>query len=569
MPLRSHNPFKTLVRHFIKRLAASEDEQGSGGMGFGLGAVLAILASPGAFAGIFLMGKYSTLLQWLRGEHVDPIRRSPSDEYFFVILSMTITGLVMVARWNRLFPDRRDFFNLAILPIPIRNVFLANLVALIALAFLFGLDVNVVSAVLFPFFVTISIGSAEAFLRVGFAHATTVLSASLFSFFAAFALVGLLMLFVPRRIFRPVSVAMRITLVVVLLMEFFSNIFARLFEGRLPAGYMNWLPPYWFLGIYENMTGIASPHMAAMAHRAMLSLGAAGAISIMAYALCYRRLFLRLSETFDAIAGSRALSRIRVPEPLLSLLFRSLFERACVSFAVKVLVRSEQHLMFLGAYLGVGLVIVAQNTLDIVGHGGSDIPEPAYLATPLLIAFLTSSGMRYVFDRPAALDANWVFRFALGESHPHPRTIGKKLILWATIPWEVLILLPFSIMRMGLLSGLLHTSFVILFTILFADFLLLRFRKIPFTCSAQLNIQQLLLQMIGTIFAVWAFVPAAAAIEKWALLMPARLVPLAGVLGCVWYLLARYRREADSDGPSLKFEDGPDPAFELLKLTGS
>ena len=569
MPLRSHNPFKTLVRHFIKRLAASEDEQGSGGMGFGLGAVLAILASPGAFAGIFLMGKYSTLLQWLRGEHVDPIRRSPSDEYFFVILSMTITGLVMVARWNRLFPDRRDFFNLAILPIPIRNVFLANLVALIALAFLFGLDVNVVSAVLFPFFVTISIGSAEAFLRVGFAHATTVLSASLFSFFAAFALVGLLMLFVPRRIFRPVSVAMRITLVVVLLMEFFSNIFARLFEGRLSCR------------LYELASAIlVSRHLREhdrnreSAHGgdgtpSHALTGSRGAISIMAYALCYRRLFLRLPETFDAIAGSRALSRIRVPEPLLSLLFRSLFERACVSFAVKVLVRSEQHLMFLGAYLGVGLVIVAQNTLDIVGHGGRDIPEPAYLATPLLIAFLTSSGMRYVFDRPAALAANWVFRFALGESHPHPRTIGKKLILWATIPWEVLILLPFSIMRMGLLSGLLHTSFVILFTILFADFLLLRFRKIPFTCSAQLNIQQLLLQMIGTIFAVWAFVPAAAAIEKWALLMPARLVPLAGVLGCVWYLLARYRREADSDGPSLKFEDGPDPAFELLKLTGS
>ena len=323
-------------------------------MGFGLGAVLAIVASPGAFASIFLMAKYSTLIQWLRGVRIDAIRRSPSDEYFFVILSMTITGLVMVARWNRLFPDRRDFFNLAILPIPIRNVFLANLVALFALALLFGVDVNVVSAVLFPFFVTISIGSAEAFLRVGFAHFSTVLLGSLFSFFAAFALIGLLMLVIPRRIFRSVSVAMRIVLVVVLVVEFFSNIVARLFEGKLPAGYMNWLPPYWFLGIYESVTGIASPHMAALAKQALLALAAAVAISMMAYALCYRRLFLRLPETFDAIAGSQPLFRIRIPEPLLAPLFRSQFERACVSFAVKVLSRSEQHLMFLGAYLGVG-----------------------------------------------------------------------------------------------------------------------------------------------------------------------------------------------------------------------
>jgi hypothetical protein len=32
---------------------------------------------------------------------------------FFVVLSMTITGLAMVMRWNRLFPDRRDFANLS------------------------------------------------------------------------------------------------------------------------------------------------------------------------------------------------------------------------------------------------------------------------------------------------------------------------------------------------------------------------------------------------------------------------------------------------------------------------
>ena len=62
-------PFPTLVAHFIRRLFASEEEQTSGSLGLGLGAVLALVALPGAFASIFLMGKYSTLLQWLRGEH--------------------------------------------------------------------------------------------------------------------------------------------------------------------------------------------------------------------------------------------------------------------------------------------------------------------------------------------------------------------------------------------------------------------------------------------------------------------------------------------------------------------
>ena len=110
-------PFSALTAHFVRRLFASEEEQGNGSLGFGFGAILALVASPGAFASIVLLGKYSTLIAWMTGHRIDPIRRSPSDEYFFIVLSMTITGLVMVARWNRLFPDRRDFANLAVLPL--------------------------------------------------------------------------------------------------------------------------------------------------------------------------------------------------------------------------------------------------------------------------------------------------------------------------------------------------------------------------------------------------------------------------------------------------------------------
>src|SRR6185437_12246551 len=95
----SPGPFWTLVAHFIRRILSSEGEQGSGAVGLGLGAVLAILASPGAFASILLADKYSPLLQWLRHQHLDPFKASVSDEYFFVVMSMTITGLIMVLRW--------------------------------------------------------------------------------------------------------------------------------------------------------------------------------------------------------------------------------------------------------------------------------------------------------------------------------------------------------------------------------------------------------------------------------------------------------------------------------------
>ncbi len=563
---RQKTPFRTLVDHFVKRLSASEEEQSSGGMGLGLGAVLAILASPGAFASIFLLDKYSTLLQWLRGQRIDAIRSSPADEYFFVVLSMTITGLVMVARWNRLFPDRRDFSNLAVLPIPIRNIFLANFLALLGLAVLFGVDVNIVSALLFPLFVTLSIGTTSSFLRVGMAHALTVFSSSLFSFFAVFALVGLLMLLVPRRIFRPVSILMRLVLVVVLLTEFFANIFVQLFAGRLPGGYLHWLPSYWFLGIYETVAGIAEPQMLQMGRYAWIALGLAILVSTVSYALCYGRFFIRLPESFDTMGGSRPFLKIRFPDAWVRPLFRSPFERGCSAFALKVLLRSEQHLMFFGAYLGIGLVIVAQSALDSARSvSRSALPDSAWLAIPLLIAFFIVSGMRFVFDRPAEADANWLFRISANSPEPEPRRIAKRLMLWTTLPWEILIFGPLSIERLGWPLALLHVGTVVALTVFSVDLLLLYFRKIPFTCRAQLDIKQLVVQMIGTILAVLFLVPLLAALERWMLAAPIRFLALCAVLTVAWYWLIHYRRA--QRGEKLLFEDAPAPAFELLKLT--
>jgi hypothetical protein len=564
------SPFGTLIGHFVRRLFASEEEQGAGGLGLGLGAVLAIVASPGAFASIFLMGKYSTLLQWMRGEHIDAIRRSPSDEYFFIALSMTITGLIMVARWNRLFPDSRDFSNLAILPIPVRNIFLANLVALVGLAVLFGLVVNCVSGVLFPFFVTISIGTAAAFLRVGAGHALAVFTASLFSFFAVFALVGCLSLLLPPRLFRPVSLAARILLVVALLTEFFSNILVQLFAGRLPSGslnYMQWVPSFWFLGIYERVVGIASARMILIEQRALFALSAAIIVSLGAYALCYRRIFVRLPESLGILAGSRSLLRVRWPEILLKPLFRSPLERACTSFAAKVMQRSEPHLMFFGAYLGVGLVIVAQTALGSQPRPGDHLPGIDDLAIPLLIAFFVESGLRFVFDTPAAREANWLFRVSIDSVQPAPWQIAKRLLLWATLPWELLILAPLSFRAYGWLVAALHVVFVGAFTIVFADLLLLNFRKIPFTCFTQVSIRPLIVKMLGTIFAVLVIVPALAAFERWLLEVPLSFALLGFILAGLWFALARYRNTAAREAAFLQFEDGPGNPFELLNLT--
>lgn len=562
-------PFGVLTLHFVRRLFASDNEQGGSTLGLGVGMVLAVLASPGAFASIFLLEKYSTLIQFLRGHFIDPIRASPSDEYFFIVLSMTITGLVMVMRWNRLLPDRRDYSNLAILPIPIRDIFLANFIALLGLALLFGLDVNGVSVLFFPLFVTLGIGTTESFLSVGISHFTSVLAASLFSFFGVFALVGLTMLLLPRSWFRPVSITLRVLLVVALLTEFFSNLFVQFLAGRVPseaASYMRMLPSFWFLGLYERMLGIAKPEMAALGLQGVYCLAAAVGIAIGAYALCYRRYFVRLSETLDSVGTSRKRLRVPIPVPLQKLLFRSPFEQACSSFAVKVLSRSEPHLMFLGAYLGIGFVLVAQTAMDAARGYASPLPETTYLAVPLMVAFFVLSGMRFVFDIPATLDANWLFRVTTDNPHPEPRAVARRLMLLAVIPWQVFIVAPITARTYGWLIGLLHTAVLIALSTVFIDFLLRRFRKIPFTCNTQPDIKQLLLRILASVLGVLVAVPLLAGVERWMLAEPLRLVILAVILAYSWYVLRRQWRELLDFENSLSFEDVPDPQFELLKI---
>ena len=66
-------------------------------MDLGIGVVLGLLALPGIFASIFLIDKYGSLFQLIRGDlNFDPYTASLPDEYFFIALSMVVTASVAV-----------------------------------------------------------------------------------------------------------------------------------------------------------------------------------------------------------------------------------------------------------------------------------------------------------------------------------------------------------------------------------------------------------------------------------------------------------------------------------------
>ena len=100
-------PFWRMVQLFVARIFRGGGDSDGEGLDLGVGLVFTLLALPGGFVSILLFEKYGTLLQWMRGAtNIDPFASTVPDEYFFITLSMAVTGTVAVWRWEAIFPDR-------------------------------------------------------------------------------------------------------------------------------------------------------------------------------------------------------------------------------------------------------------------------------------------------------------------------------------------------------------------------------------------------------------------------------------------------------------------------------
>jgi hypothetical protein len=159
-----NRPFVRLVRHFFLRFF--DVDLGSAEGRLGIGAVLGILNVPGALMSMVLFAKYSSLLRWMRRDfQFDPDIASLPDKYTFLAFSIAATGIIAILRLESLFPDRRDYFNLAPMTVSMRTILLAKVTALAGFVLLFVVDVNLVSSVLFPLIVMEDHGTFAEALR--------------------------------------------------------------------------------------------------------------------------------------------------------------------------------------------------------------------------------------------------------------------------------------------------------------------------------------------------------------------------------------------------------------------
>jgi len=565
----AQRPFIRLALHFLARLVRGGHETESADFDFGAGPLLGLLAAPGAFCSLVLFEKYSTLQDFiLQRRHPNVDAMSLPDKYFFICLAMAVAGIVTAIKWDKILPDSQDYLNLAPLPLRPRSILLANAAAIAFAVVVFAVDVNGASTVLFPAIVSAySHQGPVAIALFAAAHAVCLTLASLFTFCSIFALLGVLAIALPRETFRACSSWVRggFLLASVMLLAT-SSTGPALLRGlaKSPDSAARFLPPLWYLGLYQALQGRATPLLLQLAHTALWAFAAAFLLMLATYALSYRRSFAGVLETGRPPSQQRIFAAVLA---FLDLFSRraGAFDRACHRFIVRAMLRSEAHRMCIAVAAGLGWLLALQQM--------SSQSETSQLAAPLTAAYLLILGLRIAFELPAGVAANWVFRATLGP-HAHQSieaAIGapRRVILSFLVP---IVLAPAFVLawrQWDLPVAAIHTLYVLALSLCLSELLLAGYRKIPLTCPLPGFRDNLLALCVIQIVGFEVFTQLGAYLEWRMLRQPwlFLLVPLA--MAGAWFWNRRRiadAREAGELEESLTFENVPPPVVERLDL---
>ncbi len=481
---------------------------------------------------------------------------------------MTVTGAAALWRWDALFLDRRDHANLVPLPLSLRAIFFANLLAILALAALFTVVVNAASLILFPMAVVGSQNSFAVWIRFTFGHAVAVFTASVFSFFAVFAIAGLLMALLPAALFRRISHAARFILAIVLLALLASSFTVPylLTQVSVPTAHkIALLPPVSFLGLARTVWLQGADHFAAKVSKAALSAaGIAILIAFIAYALSFRRLFLRIPEMADAGPLPRLRHSVSPLAPLHEAILRTAPQRACYHFVARTLLRSDGHLQILLGFAALGLVLSAE-TLSSAPNLRSLVtgqaPPAEFLSVFFILAYCIIVGIRFAFETPADLRANWIFRYWLDPGQQDARAIARRILLLFSLPWLAPAALLSVLFFWGWTAALLHVAILIACIVLVVEVVLIRFRKIPFTCSYPAFQSHFGLIFVAYLFGFLFFTDYLPQMEHWSLLSPWQAIWFVPLLAAALFGLRQYRKQMLDMDKHLIFEEPSPSAF--------
>jgi hypothetical protein len=442
---------------------------------------------------IRLLGQFAALLAAISFLFAAPLilvgGRLPDEtiwtmEHLLIATTMVVVGLFSVLSWDTTFPDRRDVLVLAPLPIRPQMLFVAKLTALAAVLGLSILALNVFTGLVWPLVFFPATSGLLGSMRSLAAYWMTMFVASVFIFCSTLCVQWMTAKLLPRQLFLRVSAFLQVALFCLFLCVYFLEPSLETI-GALSAPenqrLLAWSPSYWFLGLFQGLNGSMQPAFAPLAVHAWTGLSIATIGAIVAYLLSYPRMLRKIVEQPDILPGSGRMHW--------SPRFGGLLQRAIVLFSLRTLLRSRQHRVILSFYLGVGFAVVLacvrpgldhQESLRGTATAGASLP---LLIASILMMSIAVLGVRMVFPMPIVPRANWIFRITDIYRVPAYLVATRwSLFLLALCPiWMAFATLFLFVWPWG--QAIDHLVVLAALGMILIDLSLLRFQKIPFTCS--------------------------------------------------------------------------------------
>lgn len=524
----------TLTRLYLERYYAAEGLASEAGFETSTGAVLALVATTQIFF-------------------------CPLGPLFLAAYAFGVTGFATAFEWDMLFPDRRDYLVLTPFPIRVRDLFCAKIASLV-------IFLSTVMAAVHAYvpFVLIGMANQQATLAGALCELAgqigATVCASAFGFLCVAAFQGIWISLCSPLAWRRISpwlqmFAMCLMVLAVLLFPVYS-LAVRFFPSG-HAGWVWWIPPYWFRGVAALFGPTSSPQLETLGVFGLKALGFALSAFCITWTAGYARHYRLTLETQDMVTPRRRM-RTRLFDGLLG----SSEARAIFEFTGQTLARSRKHRLFLATYLSAGLSLGVFAAV-IVTREGIRVSPGGLRSLSALIVFFVVSGFRGAFQFPAELPANWLFQLSeSGWENASGSAVRLRVLVSGLAPALVLIA-PLEIGTWGLPSGLLHLALQAVAGLLLIEVLFYSFDKIPFACSYYPGGLNLIFLAIAYLYGLTTYSFQIADLEAWLDSRPFAALACLPLAAMAWAALRRDRARRVS---TIRF-DGGEPTIQTLDLS--
>jgi len=563
--MKTNLQFRVLYRQFLFRLMDVELLSASAH-----GDALELL---GQFGSLLVFG--GVLLAWGALPAGAAVRDQPAAasvwpvERLLISLTMLVVGVFTLLSWDSTFLDRRDVLVLAPLPVRVRTLFAAKIAAA---ASSLGLTVaawNWIAGFAYPIALAPPGSGFAGTIRFVAAFWVTLLAAGTFLYCALLG-VQAVAAQLPRRWYLRVSSVLQIAAFILLLgVVCFQPSLDTATALGAPENQraLAWLPAYWFMGLFSEMSGTfpVEGHavMAPLARRAVAGLAGAIFVAGGAFLFSYLLTLRKIVEEPDIVPGSHG--GIWLPR------FGNSPQTALGQFVIRTLLRSQRHRAILTFYLGGGFAIVAmylEGVREITQLRWIDLVQRVnfpMLVASILMLCASWLGIRTAFSLPLDLRANWVFRVTTPPGGMACLSAVRRALLAASVfpvlaasaalllwfwPWTTV---AEHLLVLGLLGSLL------------ADISLRGFRKIPFTCSYLPGKSKVHMVFWFGIFPVVLAIHKYAQLEQRAMASPLRYWAMAGTVAAAAFAARLVTNMgANRSEPETQFEEFA--SDELIRL---